>query len=409
MLAARPGHLTTGGASIWFRIVLVFAMAMPMLVLYAISTLGTFIVRDLHLEAKLLGYLVMSSFGIAAILSPWGGALVDRIGPRDALTILFFTVALAFTLLATGKDYFYLVAATAICGIAQALANPVTNLLIAQQVPAEKKAAVAGLKQSGVQLAALFAGLALPAVATHYGWPSAFGIVVPVAILLGITSPYVAPTRGKSLRAGKIFSITLPNKLLLQLMSVQFCVGISLSAFVTFLPTFAAQNGMPLAVAGSLIAVFGVMGMFSRIALTPLGAKLKEEALLLLTLIAIAACAIGVTMQAGPESHWCLWIGAIGVGLTAVGTNAIAMSMLIRDDRFGIVTTTSGFVSLAFFGGFSVGPPLYATFSDYSGSFQAGWIFLIGVLLCGCGLALMLAFARQRQALVPVGPRSTIK
>src|SRR5687768_5424756 len=106
MLAAGSGHLATGGASIWFRIVLVFAMAMPMLVLYAISTLGTFIVRDLHLEAKLLGYLVMSSFGIAAILSPWGGALVDRIGPRHALTILFFTVALAFTLLATGKDYF---------------------------------------------------------------------------------------------------------------------------------------------------------------------------------------------------------------------------------------------------------------------------------------------------------------
>jgi len=308
------------------------------------------------------------------------------------------------------KRLFYLVAATAICGIAQALANPVTNLLIAQQVPAEKKAAVAGLKQSGVQLAALFAGLALPAVATHYGWPSAFGIVVPVAILLGLTSPYVAPASCRSSRTSKVFSIVLPNKLLLRLMGIQFCVGISLSAFVTFLPTFAVQNGMSLAVAGSLIAVFGVMGMFSRIVLTPLGPKLKEESLLLLTLIAIAACAIGVTMQAGPESHWCLWIGAVGVGLTAVGTNAIAMSMLIRDARFGAVTAASGFVSLAFFGGFSVGPPLYATFSDYSGSFQAGWVFLIGVLLCGCSIALTLAFARQRQvALASAEHRSTIK
>ena len=409
VLVADPGHLTTG-ANIWLRVVLVFAMAMPMLVLYASSTLGAFIVRDLHLEVKLLGYLVMSSFGIAAVLSPWAGPLVSRIGPRSALRILFFAVALAFAMIATVDGYYSLVAAAAICGIAQALANPVTNLLIAQQVPPEKKAAVAGLKQSGVQLAALFAGLVLPAVATQHGWHSAFGMVVPLALLFAIAAPYVALTPGKPSMASKAFAIALPNTLLLRLMGIQFCVGIALSAFVTFLPAFAVRQGMPLTIAGSLIAIFGVMGMFSRIALTPLGAKMKEESLLLLSLIAVAACAIGVTMQASPQSHWCLWIGAVGVGLTAVGTNAIAMSMLIRDARFGLVTTASGFVSLAFFGGFSLGPPLYGMFLD-SGSFEAGWSFLIGVLLCGCLMALMLTNACQRvpQGLASTGRTNTIK
>ncbi len=63
---------------VWLRVVLVFAMTLPMLILYAISTLGPLLGHDLHFEPALLGYLVMSSFGLAAILSLWAGIFVDR-------------------------------------------------------------------------------------------------------------------------------------------------------------------------------------------------------------------------------------------------------------------------------------------------------------------------------------------
>ena len=183
----------------------VFAMAMPMLVLYANSALGPFLTRDLHLEPELLGYLVMSSFGLASVLSLWAGAFVDRVGSRYSLIVLFSAVALAFTLIAMAENFYGLVAATAICGIAQALANPVTNLLITQQVSPEKKAKVVGLKQAGVQFAALFAGLVLPGIASQYGWQFAFGLIVPVAMLFGITAPSLPPgkprRRNQKLRA----------------------------------------------------------------------------------------------------------------------------------------------------------------------------------------------------------------
>lgn len=377
-----------------FRIILVFAMALPMLVLYAVSTLGPFLGRDLRFEPALLGYLVMSSFGLAAILSLWAGAVVDRMGSRYALMVLFSAIALAFTLMATVKDFYGLVAATAICGIAQALANPVTNLLIAQQIAPKKKAKVVGLKQSGVQVAALFAGLILPAVAFQYGWRVALGMIAPVALLFAISTPLFTSRKHGGTDKGLMFS--LPNSLLLRLMGIQFCVGISLSAFVTFLPSFAIRQGMPLSLAGTLIAVFGAMGIISRIVLTPIGAKLKDESLLLLILIAIAACTIALTMQASPESHWRLWAGAIGMGLTAVGTNAIAMSMLIRDPAFGPVAAASGFVSVAFFGGFALGPPLYGALSSYSEGLL-GWSTLIGVLLCACAMSLALASARRQK------------
>lgn len=381
-------------ADIWFRLVLVFAMALPMLVLYATSTLGPLLGPDLRFEPALLGYLVMSSFGLAAVLSLWAGAFVDHIGSRNALIVLFSAIASAFTLIASVESYYGLVAATAICGVAQALANPVTNLLIAQQVLPAQKAKIVGLKQAGVQLAALFAGLVLPGIAFAYGWRTAFAMIVPVAILFGLTTPFVTPRTHA--RTGKGFTFSPPNSLLLRLMGIQFCVGVSLSAFVTFLPTFAIQRGMPLSLAGTLIAVFGAMGMLSRIVLTPMGAKLKDESLLLLLLIAMAACSMAVMMQADSESHWRLWAGAVGVGLTAAGTNAIAMSMLIRDAAFGPVTVASGFISVAFFGGFALGPPFYGAVSNYSGSLLLGWGVLTGVLLSACVMSSALALARRK-------------
>lgn len=395
MITTSSTRHTTPVADLWFRIVLVFAMALPMLVLYATSTLGLLLSQDLHFKPELLGYLIMSSFGLAAILSLWAGAFVDRLGSRYSLIILFSAIALAFTMMVTVQSFYGLVAAVGVCGIAQALANPVTNLLIAQQVPPEKKAMVVGLKQAGVQLAALFAGLVLPGIAVAYGWRFALAIIIPLSFIFIITTPFITPKR--ITRTGKGFTISMPNALLFRLMSIQFCVGISLSAFVTFLPTFATQQGMPLSLAGTLIAVFGAMGIISRMVLTPMGAKLKDESLLLLALIAIAAVAMAVTMQASPEQYWPLWVGAVGVGLTAVGTNAIAMSMLIRDSAFGAVTFASGFVSVAFFGGFALGPPLYGVLSDYSGGLLLSWSTLIGVLVVGCIMALALASARRRR------------
>ncbi len=390
-----PGTL----AACMLQIVLVFAMTLPMLILYATSTLGPLLSLDLHFEPAFLGYVIMSSFGLAAVLSLCAGAIVDYIGSRIGLWLIFYTAAAAFTLIATAESLVNLIMAAAICGIAQALANPVTNLLIAQQIQPNKKARAIGLKQAGVQIAALFAGLVLPAIAFEYGWRTAFGSIVPVALLFGIATVFIIPRQ--SAQASKRLTFSRPNSLLRWLMAIQFCVGIVLSAFVTFLPSFATQQGMPLSLASMLIAVFGIMGVFSRVVLTPMGAKLNEESLLLFALIAVAACAMAITMQADAQNHWRLWIGAAGMGLSAVGTNAIAMSMLVRDPAFGPVATASGFVSFAFFGGFAFGPSLYAALSQYPDKPLLSWSTLISVLCIGCAMTVILAVARRHKAHAP--------
>nr|WP_240378709.1 MFS transporter [Alcaligenes sp. HPC1271] len=138
------------------------AMGMPMMVFYAIGVLGPQIIQDLGISREQLGWLTTSTFGLAALLSPWAGALVQRMGNRHGLFLLFLLVAMSFSLIAVLPGFWGVLTALLLCGLAQSLANPVTNQAIAQLVPAERKAGLVGIKQSGVQASALLAGLVLP-------------------------------------------------------------------------------------------------------------------------------------------------------------------------------------------------------------------------------------------------------
>ncbi len=383
---------------VWLHVVLTLAMTLPMLILYAIGALGPFLVRDLGIRPGLLGYATMSAFGFAALLSLWAGPVVDRLGARRALGALFYAVALAYVLIITLPGFAGVVSAVAICGVAQALANPVTNLLIAQTIAPAKKPFAVGLKQSGVQLGALVAGLILPSVASQFGWRVAVGMFISVALFLAAEAPAVAPLRPPQRGERQPYKLPRPNKMLLLLMSVQFCAGAALSGFVTFLPSFATTQGSSAPEAGAMVALFGAMGMASRVLLTPLGARLRDESLLLGILLAAAAIALFVTKQADVQSHWKLWFGAAAMGVTAVATNAIAMAMLLRDSSFGSATGASGLLSAAFFGGFALGAPAYGAFYSSAFGVAGAWSALIAIALAGSALASLLALLRSRRA-----------
>lgn len=382
---------------LWLRTVLVSAMALPMLIFYAIGTLGPLLVADLGIAPHWLGWLLMSAFGLAALLSLWAGPLVNRLGTRRALALLFWATLAGYGLLVSLPGFAGVLLALAICGVAQALANPVTHLLVAECVEARSKAALVGLKQSGVQVSALFAGLVLPALAGHLGWRAALACLLLPTLLLALWGPRVAPAG----MTGKPVSLKIswPNSRLGLLLGGQLCVGLVLASFVTFLGLFAARQGVAVGESGAMVAGFGVMGILARTVLTPWAARLAEESWLLLTLLLLASLALAVTAQATPQAHWPLWFGALGMGLTAVATQAIAMSMLLRDPAFGSPATASSLLSAGFFLGFALGPLLFGLVQQRQGGFAYAWLLSIAVLLLGGVFSLLLARLRRRDAM----------
>jgi predicted MFS family arabinose efflux permease len=382
----QTDNVLSSQPSTWLlRSLLGAAMALPMLVFYAIGALGPFLVTDLQVPEHWLGYLTMSAFGLAALLSLGAGAIVERLGGRRALGLLFGCCAAAYTLAGILPGFLGLVLALAVCGVAQALANPATNLLIAEQFPVAERAATVGFKQAGVQVSALFAGLLLPLLAQYLGWRVALVLFAPLASLLGWTVLRHLPGLPASAR-GASTTLRRPSTGLALLMAVQCSVAIALSSFVTYLGVFARAQEVPAMLAGSLVAVFGVMGIVARVLLTPLAARLRDESLMLGALCALAALAVFSLSRATPQAWIWLWVGSIGMGLTAVATNAVAMSMVLRDRAFGAPAASASLLSVGFFAGFALGPPLFGALLRARGY---GLVLdtmivalLLGMLLC---------------------------
>lgn len=375
---------------------LTLAMALPMLVFYAVGALSPFLLPDLGIPPSWLGYLTSATFGLAAILSLWAGPLVRNIGSRRALQLLFGTAALAFTLMALLPGFVGLLIAVAVCGIGQALANPATNLLIMQRIEGPKKPFAVGLKQSGVQLAAIAAGALLPPLAAALGWRAALAVAVLPALVLAATAARFAPPPPAERLP---IRLARPNQLVGALMGVQLCVGAALSAFVTYLALFATQQGVPATVAGAMVALFGATGIASRLVLTPLAARVREEAcIVVLALLAGASVIVGA--QASAAQTWPLWVAAFGMGATAVAINAIGMSLVLRDTSFGPPAEVSGFLAAAFFAGIAGGPLLFGAVLlplDWRGA----WLGVACVLAIGAVLAWRLA--RLRPSNPPAG------
>lgn len=357
--------------------VLTLSMAMSMLVLFAVGSLAPFLVGNLGLTRTQIGMLITVAFGVAALLSLYAGEVVDAVGGRTALLWLFGLLAVAFGIAAAAPVYGVLLAAVAVAGVSQALANPATNSIIAKKVPPRRRGMAVGVKQSGVQMAALLAGLVLPPVAAAYGWRWALLSLVPLCLLCLMVVLVTLPPGPRLRRTIKLRLPPSPNRPLRWLMAYSLCVGCGIAATSTYLPLYAHESlGLGEKVAGLAIAVYGVSGVIARIGWTSLVDRLSGTSGPMAALAVGAGVSALILAQAEPVGVALLWVAVIGVGASAVAANAISMLTVIRDRGLGATGHASALVSLGFFAGFFISPPIFGVVVDASGGYLTGWLLV---------------------------------
>ncbi len=147
---------------------------------------------DLGFGESGLGLAIGAFFAAAALSSAALGHAAERFGPRTAMRAS--AAGSAFALLGVAvaaRNFAALLLWLAIGGVANALAQPAANLFIARTVRDARLGIAFAVKQSGVPVATLLGGLAVPGIALTIGWRWAFVAAALLPMAGGIALPGV--------------------------------------------------------------------------------------------------------------------------------------------------------------------------------------------------------------------------
>lgn len=382
----------TRGAAGAMTALLTCAMAFSMMQLFLLGALGPRLVDDLDVSPTVLGLTTTVGFGVAAVLSPVGGRVVDRLGPRRCLIALLLVSALALALIGSAPGAGCLLAAVALGGLPQALANPATNKTILATVPAERRGSVTGTKQSGVQLGAFAAGLPLAALAGVAGWRSAVWTAAAAAVAAAVWAARALPADPPPKAAP---SSWIPRGTIAWLSVFSLLLGCGIASVNTYLALYGARRlGLGPTAAGALVAVLGIAGIAGRVGWSKVAGQ-PGRALWLPGGLAAGAVGAALLLAASTYAHPLAWVAAVAVGVFAVAANAVSMVLVMQRAAPGRAGQDSALVSAGFFAGFAIGPPLFGLLAD-AGRYGTGWLLVAGEFVAAGVVALAWAVRERR-------------
>ena len=394
MALSRPARPVSRPA---LTLLLAFAMGVASVVTFIIGALAPFMVAELGLSRTSLGLLATGMIGVAAVLSPLAGYLVDRLGGRPMLLLIFAATAAGLLGMAAAGSYGWLIAGAAVAGIGSAMGNPATNQLISRYVPRGSQGSVIGVKQSGVQGATFMAGLLLPSMGAALGWRRAMAVsALPVLLGLGGTLlivPAAPPVPGAERRERGAGHTALVARL-----TVYGCLmGIGVSALGSYAVLYGVEVlGLSASAGGLAIALLGLAGVVSRIVWARRIERGAPASVSLVLMAAGGAISVALIWLAQDAGSWLLWAGALGFGATATAWNAVGNLVLVRALPAAVAGRMAGILQGGFYAGFAAGPAGFGLLVDATGSYGAGWSMVIVALVTAGGLLAAWAGAERR-------------
>ncbi|TWE20313.1 putative MFS family arabinose efflux permease [Kitasatospora atroaurantiaca] len=371
---AREVAAGTAAAGTPVAVLLTCAMAFSMMQLFLVGALGPRLVGELGVSRTELGLTTTAGFGVAALLSPVAGRLVDRVGPRRCVVALLSLAAGSLALIGAAPGAAGLLGAVALGGLPQALANPATNKVILAAFPAERRGAVTGWKQSGVQFGAFVAGVPLSLLAAAVGWRGAVWAAAGAAAAAAVWAARALPADGTSAARGGSAGAAASGAVG-RLAVFSFLLGCGVASVNTYLALFGTQRlGLSATVAAVPVAVLGLAGIAGRVGWSR-AANGDGRAEALPSLLALGAVGAALLLAAAALLHPLVWPAAVAVGVFAVSANAVSMVLVMRRSAPGRAGQDSALVSAGFFAGFAVGPPLFGLAVSAAG-YGPGWLLV---------------------------------
>jgi len=338
------------------------------------SILAPDLTRALSVGPEAIGVLSAATMLGSILFLVAGMPLILRVGPIRALQFGLLLGAAGCIMLMLPLWGTALVAAL-LMGLGYGPSAPAASNVLQRHAPAAHRNLVFSVKQAGVPLGGVMAGLALPALAS-----------IDLRLALVVTALAIAATallvqRGRdridterqSTQSLSIATFLSPRNLLSPFRAVGASPGllriaiagcgfaIGQGAWFAFLVTFlVVEKGYDLALAGLVFAATQASGVFGRVGLGWVSDRFGSGLMTLRLLAVLSAATLAATGLAVMLPFWAVVaLGAIG-GVTVASWNGLILAEIARFAMPGrIGEATSGGVLVTFLG-YILGPAGFA-------------------------------------------------
>jgi MFS family permease len=361
------------------------------------SYLTSFIQPDLHLSNFQIGNIA-SAFSFSwAIAGLCMGSLVDRFGRRK-LMLVSATVAFSMASVLSGfaSGFAWLLGARLLMGIAEGGIMPITQTLIAVEVPHARRGLAQGITQNfGANLLANTLGpVIIVWMAIRFGWRNAFflaalpGIVMALLIAALVREPEM-PAHVPAPRQGRLAAALADRSMLL-------CVAIStllvayLMVLFTFTPLYLIQvRGFDQRHMSWIMSSFGVASMAVAFLVPGSSDRFGRKPVILIASSLGLVLPLGLLFIGGTQLLPLMACIAVGAALSGVFPLAMAT---IPSEIVGPAKTATAMsltMGISEILGGVVAPSAAGKAADLKGLEATLWI-LIGIVVAIIVLAAML-------------------
>ena len=317
---------------------------------------------------------------VGTVLAP---ALLARVDAWRLAQICLLACALGALAAATGH-WAGLVVAAMLIGVAQGLEGPMASHLLAWHVAVPRRPLWFSVKQSGVQVGAIVASLALPGLAALLGWRAAAmaaaGMALAGAFALGwarrrLAAPTAPAGSGRWQSTIKALA-SRPALRWLALAAAAFgAIQVVLNGF--FVVYAVTERGASLVQAGAWLGVAQTGGLLGRLGWGWLATRWGATMPFLFALgLIMAACSLSLGLGSPG------WILLILFGLSASGWNGIFLAEVARLVPAHEAGSATAAVLLVMTIGLVAGPLVFSGLAA-AGSFSSAFVAWGGVGLLG--------------------------
>ena len=330
--------------------------------------------------ANIVGALFIL-FACAGLIRNMGGvrALQWSLLVAAASLVLFHVPSVALALLAS-----------ALIGLSNGTANPAGSEVLQRFTPDAHRNFVFSIKQAGVPLGGVIAGLTIPPLVESLGWRTALLVAAAAAVAVTMAMwPFQSRIDGPrdrstpwSLHGLTLSDLAVPLSALsrgpglIRISLVGALLAIAQACWFTFAVTYVVVGlGKSLSVAGLVFAVMQATSVIGRIAIGWIADRVASStATLAIAAVGSAATTMLLGLSGADWPLWSLMLLAAAAGASVSGWNGVQVAEVARRSPPGLVgETAAGSVILVFLSNM-IAPVAFAAFVAATGRFDVAFI-----------------------------------